>query len=613
MPIVESLLTAIVRVNGDALVLHAGERPYVVTPTGQTELASRPLTLEAMTGILNELLPASVRSALEEDGAVQHHLGPIAASKGDGFTVVAARGGGDIWIEVRRRRKSAEVPAPEPAAEPRPEPEPEPEPAPIDASVPPEYEPAPEPPPAPAMEAEPPPAPSAFGESGERPLSAAFVHATQTIVQRAELSGFSRIDEEYEEISLDMPEIVEQHTEPLHAATQPRPDLSRRPTAADEEPATGREMPLRVAPPAQAAGIVRLLKAAAAMGASTLYLTSQARPSVRVDGEIAPLEGEAVLSAAEVEPLMLEIVPQGGERGDMGGTEWICDVPEVGRVRGVTFRDHRGPGAIFRMIPARAISAEQLGLSRDIQGLSTEPDGIVLITGPRGSGKSTLLTAFVDLINRTRSDHVITLESQIKFVHENRLSLVSQRELRGDADELLKAAQTALRENPDVLVLEELRSPGIVELAIEAAQSGRLVIGAVTAHTTVEALERIIDQTPPDRRPKVQMGLAESLRGVVAQVLVRKTGGGRVAAREVLLNNGAVASAIVEGRTSQLPAAIESGRRRGMVPLNDALATFVQSRVVDAREAYRHAADRQGLLARLEQQGADTSFLERLA
>jgi len=279
----------------------------------------------------------------------------------------------------------------------------------------------------------------------------------------------------------------------------------------------------------------------------------------------------------------------------------------------VTFRDHRGAGGIFRMIPARAISAEQLGLSREIQGLCAEAEGLLLITGPRSSGKSTLISAFVDLINRTRSDHVITLENQIKFVHENRLALVSQREVRGDNMEWMAAARAALRENPDVLVIEDLRSSEVVTLALDAAQSGHLVIGALTAHTTAEAVDRIIDQTPPDRRTKIQLGLAEALRGVVGQVLLRKSGGGRVAARELLLNTSAVANLIAEGKTSQLPMAIDSGRKHGMVPLNDALASFVQNGIVDSREAYRQASDQQGFLGLLKRQGIDTSFVERLA
>ena len=371
----------------------------------------------------------------------------------------------------------------------------------------------------------------------------------------------------------------------------------------------------RVTPSLHTTGIDRLLRIAAARGASTLYLTSQARPAIRVDGEISAIEGESTLSESDVETLILDMIPERNREAlrSQAGTEWICDVPDVGRIRCVTFRDHRGAGGIFRMIPARAISAEQLGLSREIQGLCAEADGIVLVAGGRSSGKSTLISAFVDLINRTRSDHVITIENQIKFVHENRGSLVSQREVRGDRNDLLAVARAALRENPDVLVVEDFGSPEMVTLALEAAQSGHLVIGALTAHTATEAVDRIIDQTPPERRAKVQLGLAEHLRGIVAQVLLRKAGGGRVAAREVLLNTSAVANLIAEGKTSQLPMAIDSGRKHGMVALNDALVAFVQGGIVDSREAYRQAADQQGFLALLKRQGIDTSFVERLA
>ena len=236
----------------------------------------------------------------------------------------------------------------------------------------------------------------------------------------------------------------------------------------------------------------------------------------------------------------------------------------------------------------------------------------MLVAGPRSSGKSTLLSAFVDLINRSRSDHVITIESQIKFVHENHCSLVSQREVRGGHHELLAAARAAMREGPDVLVIEEMASPELVMLALEAGQS-HLVISAVAANTAAGAIDRIIEQIPADRRAKVQHGLAELLRGVVAQVLLRKTGGGRVAAREVLLNTGGVANAIAEGRIAELPSAIDAGRRHGMVSLNDALVALVQSGSVESREAYRHAADQANFLAVLEQHGIDTSFRERLA
>ncbi|MBE3072582.1 MAG: Flp pilus assembly complex ATPase component TadA, partial [Acidobacteria bacterium] len=223
------------------------------------------------------------------------------------------------------------------------------------------------------------------------------------------------------------------------------------------------------------------------------------------------------------------------------------------------------------------------------------------------------VSACVDLVNRSRSDYVITLESQITYVHESRSSLVSQREVRGDADELTAVARAALRENPDVLVIDDLRSPGIVGVALEAVEAGHLVIGAVSAHTSESAIGRIIEQFPPERRLQVQMTLAEGLRGVVAQVLLRKVGGGRVAARELLLNTPPVANLIAEGRIGQIPLALDSGRKHGMVPLNDALVGFVQNGIVDAREAYRKAYERQAFLSVLRREGLDTSFVERLA
>jgi twitching motility protein PilT len=555
VPLVTSLLTAIVRANGDALVLHAGERPYVVGPAAQLELASRALTLEAVRGMLNELLPADARHTLDEIGAVQRDLGAPAFAGGDSFSVVAARGGDDIWIEVRRHRFVAPV-----EAEPEPQPEPERE-----LNLEPELEPEQEREREREREREPVPVPVP-------PLTAA----------------------------LPPPDPV---PEPRQAVVLP---LSRQVRA---------EQHARLTPSLYSTGIDRLLRIAAARGASTLYLMSQARPSIRVDGEISAIDGEGALSEGDIEALMLDMIPDRNREAlrSQAGAEWMCDMPEVGRIRCVTFRDHRGAGGIFRMIPARAISAEQLGLSRDIQGLCAEADGLVLVAGQRSSGKSTLISAFVDLINRTRSDHVITIENQIKFVHENRCSLVSQREVRGDHSELVSVARTALRENPDVLVVEDFGSPEIVTLALEAAQSGHLVIGALTAHTATDAVDRIIDQAAPAARPKLQLALAESLRGIVAQVLLRKAGGGRAAAREILLATSAVANLIAEGKTSQLPMAIDGGRKHGMVALNDALAALVKSGAVESREAYRQSADQQAFLALLERQGLDTSFVERLA
>jgi twitching motility protein PilT len=293
--------------------------------------------------------------------------------------------------------------------------------------------------------------------------------------------------------------------------------------------------------------------------------------------------------------------------------EWICDIQDVGRVRCTSFRDQRGPGGVFRLMSGRAISMDLLALSRDVQALAIEPEGLVLVAGPRSSGKRTLLAAFIDVMNRTRRDHVISIESAIHVVHDRGTSFISQREVRGGSEEMLAAARGALREDPDVLVIEELRTSALIDVALDAARSGRLVIGGFPAHSATGAIDRIIDLYAPEQRPQVQLALAEHVRGVVAQVLLRKTGGGRVAARELLLNIPAVAGAIAEGQTSWLPMAMEGGRRHGMVPLNDSLVGLVQAGTVDAREAYRRSADRPGFVSLLRHEGVDTSAIERLA
>src|SRR5471032_2201176 len=223
------------------------------------------------------------------------------------------------------------------------------------------------------------------------------------------------------------------------------------------------------------------------------------------------------------------------------------------------------------------------------------------------------IAALVDLMNRTRRDHIITIEREINIRHERGSSFISQREVRGNDEDVLAAARAALREDPDVLVIEDLRTGPLMNVALEAAAAGRLVIGGFSAHTATGAIDRIIDLYAPEYRRQVQMALSDSLRGVVAQVLLRKIGGGRLPAREVLLNTPAVSSVIAEGKTSQLPMAIEGGRRYGMIPLNDALVGLVQSGAVDGREAYRQSPDRPGFLAALNRQGIDTSFVERLA
>ncbi len=611
MALVRSLLTAIVRADGDALVMHVGERPYVVASAGPIELSAHGLNLEAMAGMLSQLLPPEALANLDDFGAVEHELASDAAVDGNRFVVVAARGGDDIWIEIRRHRPPPTDEAPW---------------NPGGAAV------------VETMSAE-----AIFGPLNGGAAPAEDVTAPADAASEAH-DTTAPVEAE-PPVTVEEPELVEHRTdtprdiEPAHeneeaprAVVTPKPEPAPTPVAAasrieslaptpEPEPppvVVPIARPVRVEPmrglSSRPGGIERLLRIASSRGASALYLPSDVRPHLRIDGDIRVLEGEPVSSSMDVEAALLELMPEAAREALRRGepTEWVADLPEIGQVRGTTFRDNRGPGALFQMVSARAASAEQLGLAREIQALATETDGLVLVAGPRASGKSTLIAAFVDAINRRRSDYVITLERQIRLVHENRSSLISQREVRGSADDVVAAARAALRENPDVLVIEDLRSAEVLNLALDAAGSGLLVFASITASSAPAAVERVLD-LDGDRRGSVQAALAESLRGVVAQVLLRKSSGGRLAARELLLNTEAVASLIADGQVGQLPLAIDGGRKRGMMPLNDALVAFVQSGAVDVREAYRKAPDRATLLSLLKREGIDTSFVERLA
>jgi twitching motility protein PilT len=373
-----------------------------------------------------------------------------------------------------------------------------------------------------------------------------------------------------------------------------------------ERPASGRRVDDESA--------VQLLRAAAERGASTVYVVAQSKPMIRIDGDISPLDDSQVLTDADVERLIATLEPhRAGPASAAVGTEWISEVAQVGRVRCVTFRDHHGPGIIFRLIPARAISADHLHLSPQIRELAALADGLVLVAGARGCGKSTLLNSFVDLINGSRGEHVIVIEAAIGFVHQNQRSFVSQREVGDDIGAAAAAASAALREDPDVLVIDELKSADAVKTALEAAQSGRLVFASITAPSAGDAIEALVNLVPAAERAAVRASLAAVLRGAVAQVLLRKSSGGHVAARELLLSSPAVTASIRQGESAGLGKAIEEGARHGMVRLTDSLASLIKEGAVHGGEAYRRAPDREGLLGSLARDGVDTSFAERLA
>ncbi|MGA9521113.1 MAG: PilT/PilU family type 4a pilus ATPase, partial [Myxococcaceae bacterium] len=273
------------------------------------------------------------------------------------------------------------------------------------------------------------------------------------------------------------------------------------------------------------------------------------------------------------------------------------------RFRVNLFADRKGIGAVFRQIPNTIRSAAELGLSRPIMELCSLNKGLVLVTGPTGSGKSTTLAAMIDHINQTREDHIITIEDPIEFVHPNKRCLVNQREVGVHTSSFKQALRAALREDPDVLLVGELRDLETISIALETAETGHLVFGTLHTNTAHSTVDRIIDQFPADRQPQVRTMLSESLKGVVAQTLCKRIGGGRVAAHEVLLVTSAVANVIREGKTFQLPSSMQTGKAIGMSTLNDALLDLVKQNLVEPTHALQKAVARAEFRAMLERSG----------
>jgi twitching motility protein PilT len=291
------------------------------------------------------------------------------------------------------------------------------------------------------------------------------------------------------------------------------------------------------------------------------------------------------------------------EYSERHDTDFAYEIAGLARFRSNVFADRRGPGAVFRVIPSKIMTAQQLGLSSHILNLCQLNKGLVLVTGPTGSGKSTTLCAMIDQVNRTRQDHIITIEDPIEFVHENQKCLINQREVHTHTESFKGALRAALREDPDIILVGELRDLETVAIAIETAETGHLVFGTLHTTTAASTVDRIIDQFPSDRQAQIRIMLSESLRGVIAQTLCRKIGGGRVAALEVLIATQAVSNLIREGKTFQIPSIMQVNKAHGMVTLNDALMDLVTKKLVAPEEAMAKAVDKGGFDALLKRAG----------
>lgn len=363
---------------------------------------------------------------------------------------------------------------------------------------------------------------------------------------------------------------------------------------------TAAPSPAKASPPPQQQAstdqpIDRLFRAMCLAGASDLHLSASMPPLVRKDGEMVPLEpGAPPLNAEDVVQLLNPIVPGANrmEYAKRHDSDFAYEIPGLARFRGNIFTDRKGMAAVFRIVPTLVRTAEQLDLSPTILQMCSLRKGLVLVTGPTGSGKSTTLAALIDYINRTRSEHIVTIEDPIEFVHANQRCLVNQREVHTHTRSFKAALRAALREDPDIVLIGEMRDLTTVAIALETAETGHLVFGTLHTTTAASTVDRIVDQFPADRQSQIRVMLSESLKGVIAQTLCRKVGGGRVAALEVLVVNSAISNLIREAKTFQIPSLMQVGKAFGMVTLNDALFQLVRAGTVAPEEAMAKAIDK---------------------
>jgi twitching motility protein PilT len=293
-----------------------------------------------------------------------------------------------------------------------------------------------------------------------------------------------------------------------------------------------------------------------------------------------------------------------------GDTDFAYQIDGLCRFRCNLFRDRKGPGGVFRVIPSKILTADDLGLSQDLRNLCYLTKGLVLVTGPTGSGKSTTLTALIDYINAKRRDHVITIEDPIEFVHENKSCLINQREVGLHTKGFKRALRAALREDPDIVLVGEMRDLETIAIAMETAETGHLVFGTLHTSSAISTIDRLVDQFPADQQEQIRVMLAESLKAVIAQVLCRKKGGGRVAALEVLMAVPAIANLIREGKTFQIQSMMQTGKKHGMVTMHESLLDLVKKGIVEPEEAYTKAVDKANLLSAFHTHQIPVDFLE---
>ncbi|HCO61303.1 MAG TPA: twitching motility protein PilT [Porticoccaceae bacterium] len=336
--------------------------------------------------------------------------------------------------------------------------------------------------------------------------------------------------------------------------------------------------------------ITELLAFSAKQGASDLHLSAGMPPLIRVDGDVRRVNLPA-LEHKQVHGLIYEIMNDKQRRDyeEFLETDFSFEVPGVARFRVNAFNQNRGAGAVFRTIPSTVLSLEDLGFGQVFRDISLLPRGLVLVTGPTGSGKSTTLAAMVDYINDNRYQHILTIEDPIEFVHESKKCLVNQREVHKDTHGFSEALRSALREDPDIILVGEMRDLETIRLALTAAETGHLVFGTLHTTSAAKTIDRVIDVFPAAEKDMVRAMLSESLQAVLAQTLMKKIGGGRVAANEIMIGTPAIRNLIREDKVAQMYSAIQTGAGHGMQTMDQCLQRMVQQKLV-TKEAAREKA-----------------------
>ncbi|MGC2422917.1 MAG: type IV pilus twitching motility protein PilT [Nitrospirota bacterium] len=342
------------------------------------------------------------------------------------------------------------------------------------------------------------------------------------------------------------------------------------------------------------ARIDKLFKMLKDQGASDLHLSTGAPPIFRLHGEMVK-QDFAPLTHEDLKTVLFEILTEQQQTvfNETHDIDFAYEVADLARFRGNILMQHRGIAAVFRIIPTKILSADELHLPDGIRKMTQFKKGMVLVTGPTGSGKSTTLAAMIDLINSTRHEHIITLEDPLEFIHQNKAALVNQRQVGEHTDSFASALRAALREDPDIILVGEMRDLETISLAISAAETGHLVFGTLHTNTAIKTIDRIIDVFPRDGQEQIRKMLSESLKGVVCQQLLKRAdGNGRVAAYEIMIGTPAIGNLIREGKTVQMTSIIQTAKKDGMQLLDQHLLDLLKTRQITREEALRCSVDK---------------------